>query len=145
MKKYVIIGLVTMFFSNIGLNAQAQLTNNSQELTQIDFNYIYSFLIFLFLLFSIFRLLAVFKSGFLVSTIFLSANVCCYDVSIPFFCGFHVCPKCLFNLPITCRAQALVTLCCACGRVMALVRCYGMGYWSTIFLMSIVFPCASII
>jgi hypothetical protein len=40
MKKYVIFGLVTMFFSNIGLNAQAQLTNNSQELTQIDFNYI---------------------------------------------------------------------------------------------------------
>jgi hypothetical protein len=31
-----------------------------------------------------------------------------------------------FGLLVTCRVQAIVTLCCACGRVMALARCYGL-------------------
>ena len=32
----------------------------------------------------------------------------------------------LLNLPITVCVQAIVALCCACGKAMALARCYGL-------------------
>jgi hypothetical protein len=61
-----------------------------------------SLLHFVFLLVWLFSFRPIFLEWVLVSTIFPSANLCCYDESIPFFDVSLVCPLCRFlNLPIT--------------------------------------------